>query len=84
MNAIGNLHMQRLSEYKEAAEQFELLLSKYPDWNRAGSVYTKLALCYERMEDEAQAQQVYMRIRSIFPPDSPEYQMATEELGLKD
>lgn len=84
MNAIGNLHMQKLGEYKEAAEQFELLLSKYPNWSGTSGVYTKLALCYERLDDDVQAQQVYMRMRSAFPPDSQEYQFATQELGLQD
>lgn len=82
MDAIGNLRVQRLMEYKEAAEEYELLLTMYPDWSGAGRVYRNLAMCYQRMNDAAQEQQVYLRMRDVFPPDSPEYKTATEELDL--
>jgi len=84
MNAIGNLYLQKLRDYEKAAAQYEMLLNTHPQWGRAGGVYLKLAMCYERNGDEPRAQAVYLRMLDAFPEGSDEHQAAAVELGLQD
>ena len=82
LNAMANLSRQKLEDYKEAAQYYELLIADYPDWEGIAKVYPQLATCYERLGDVKSMQDVYRRMMQKFPPDSQEYLYAESELGL--
>lgn len=82
LHAMGNLARHKLGQYEQAAQYYEVLLEEYPEWKAIRKVYPQLAVCYERMGDELNAQSVYKRMIKRFPEDSQEYQFARAQLGL--
>ncbi len=82
LNAMANLSKQKLTDYKAAAQYYELLISGYPDWEGIARVYPQLATCYERIGDMSSMQNVYKRMMRKFTPESQEYLYAKSELGM--
>ena len=82
LHAMGNLARHKLGQYEQAAQYYEVLLEEYPEWKAVRKVYPQLAVCYERMGDELNAQSVYKRMIKRFPEDSQEYRFARAQLGL--
>lgn len=82
LSAMGNLYYQRLSNYKEAARCYDLLIAGYPDWPNIKPAYHQLATCYQRLGDRENEQRVYKLMIKAFPVDSQEYLYAKQQLGL--
>lgn len=78
--AIGNLNLQKVGDYEEAARNYELLLLDYPDWQNNRNVYLQLATCYEKLSDPARIRRIYTKIMNEFPEESQEYQYAQARL----
>ncbi len=76
LNAMGNLYVQKFSDYEEAARCYETLLSDYPESGNVRAACIHLANCYERLEDTQKARRVYRRMMDLFPAHSQEYQYA--------
>jgi tetratricopeptide (TPR) repeat protein len=83
LNAMGNLSVQKLLDYKEAARYYGLLIHDYPDWPGIAKVYPHLATCYSRLGDRKSEQWVYKEMIRKFPPESQENQYARSQLGLE-
>lgn len=82
LNAAGNLAMNKLGEYEQAAEYFETLLRKYPHWEFIRGVYPSLAMCYNRLEDKQHENDVWRRMMNRYPEGTNEYLVAKWKLGL--
>jgi tetratricopeptide (TPR) repeat protein len=80
LNAMGNLYRQKLRDYRNAAQCYELLLHDYPDWEGIRATYIQLASCYEKLEDRTNLRRVYEAMMERFPPDSQEHQYARSQL----
>lgn len=76
--AIANLTMMKLRDYKEAAQQYELILMDYPD-NR--TAYIQLFACYEGLGDKQNEAGILRKMMEKYPPESQEYQYAKSRLG---
>lgn len=79
--AMGNLYLQKLGNYQEAARCYELVLVDYPEWEGVGNVYIQVATCYERLEDRQNARRIYEKMLEHFPPDAQEYAYAQGKLA---
>ena len=84
LNAMGNLYLQKLGDYQNAAEQYELLLANYPDWAGARMVYPNLETCYKNLGANAELRRLYREMTEFFGPEEGEYEYAMTQLGLLD
>ena len=80
--AMGNLYQQRLMDYKEAANCYQIYILDYPDAPDLALAYTQLGTCYELLDDGVNANRVYYEMMEHFPEDSQEHLYAKDKLGL--
>jgi pentatricopeptide repeat protein len=76
LNAMGNLYRQKLADYPNAIQCYELLLHDYPNWDGIRTTLLSLADCYTRQGDTEGANRVYQEIMKRYPPDTQEHQYA--------
>lgn len=82
LGAMGNLYLQKLQDPGKAAECYEGVLLKYPNYAGKRTILINLANCYEKMDDRLNAKDTYERMMETFPEDSQEYKHA--QLKLKE
>ncbi|HPO12942.1 MAG TPA: hypothetical protein PLI09_05820 [Candidatus Hydrogenedentes bacterium] len=80
--AMGNLYLQKLMEYEEAAHCYETLIEKYPNAPNTVDAYAQLSTCYELLNDGEKLNRLHNDMMKKFPPESQEYQYAKSKLGL--
>jgi len=78
---LGNLYYSKLHEYEKASLHYESLLQSFPDFHGLSTVYPNLAVCYERLGDQALERHTYKRMMEYFAPESEEYDFAKMKLG---
>ncbi len=79
--ATGNLYLQKIMDYEEAAHCFEALIEKYPDAPNTREAYVQLSTCYELLNDQEKLNRLHNDMMKKFPPDSQEYLYAQSKLG---
>lgn len=82
LSAMGNLYRQKLSDYEQAADCFERLLSEYPDSTNVRDAYLQLVICYDRLGDVENRRRILRRMMDVYPPDSEPHLYAAQQLGL--
>lgn len=80
--AVGNLHMQKLGDYAQAAQYYERIMMDYPDWIGINLVYPQLVICYEKLGDETGKRWIYEKIVADYPEHTEEYKYAQKQLHL--
>jgi tetratricopeptide (TPR) repeat protein len=83
LNASGNLYKQKFRDFAKAAEQYEMLLAQYPEYEAIARVYPELATCYEQLGETGKLQGLYREMMDRFPPETAEHQWAADKLGLQ-
>ena len=78
---MGNLYRQKLGDYANAVQCYELLLHDYPESEAARTALIELATCYDRLGDHESVRRVYREMTRRFPSDSEEYLWAKLQLG---
>lgn len=81
MRRIGNLYASKLRDYGKAAEQYEALIYRFPEWEGLDKVYPNLASCYHKLGDVDKEMWTYERVMEKFPKDSQLYLLAKGKLG---
>jgi len=69
-------------KYKEAAAEFEKVVSQYANQDKVPAAMLKLGLCYQDLGDKAKAAQVWRRLQQQYPK-SQESLLAKEKLKKK-
>jgi len=82
LHAMGNLARQKLGDYAQAAQCYEVILTEFPEWEGIRKVYPQLATCYERLGQTSEEHKVYRRMMKALPEDSQEYAFAKQQLGI--
>jgi len=82
LSAMGNLFLQRLQDYDEAAQCYVRIVLDFPDWEGAYAIYPQLITCYERKGDQKNINWLCQLMMKRFPEDSQEYLFAKDQLGL--
>lgn len=82
LSAMGNLYLQRLQDYDEAAQCYVRIVLDFPDWEGAYAIYPQLITCYERKGDQNNINWLCQLMMKRFPEDSQEYQFAKDQLGI--
>jgi len=82
LSAMGNLYLQRLQDYDEAAQCYVRIVLDFPGWEGAYAVYPQLITCYERKGDQKNINWLCQLMMKRFPEDSQEYLFAKDQLGL--
>lgn len=80
--AMGNLYQQRLMDYREAANCYQVYILEYPEAPDLALAYTQLGTCYELLGDGVNANRIYLEMMERFPDDSQEHLYAKDKLGL--
>ncbi len=80
--AMGNLYLQKLMDYEEAAHCYEALIEKYPEAPNTVDAYAQLSTCYELLNAGEKLNRLHNDMMKKFPPDSQEYLYAKSKLGL--
>lgn len=79
--SIGNLYLQKLRNYDHAISTYEELISKHPEWEGIRKAYVQLGDAYEKSGQAQKAASVYEEMTRQFPPDSVEFDYATQRLA---
>ena len=82
LNAMANLYLQRLTDYRAAAEAYQRLLIEYPDWEGNYAVFPQLELCYEQLNDGEGLRWLWAQMMDRFPPESELHHYGAQQLGL--
>lgn len=83
LNAMGNLHMQRLMDYRSAAEAYQRLLLEYPQWEGNYHVFPQLEVCYEQLRDDEGLRWLWAQMMERFPPESDLHKYGAQQLGIR-
>ncbi len=81
LGAMGNLYRQKLGDYRNAAQCYELLLHDYPDAAAARNAYIQLLTCYERLGDRENLRRICETLLKLYPPEAQEHQYALQVLA---
>jgi tetratricopeptide (TPR) repeat protein len=78
--AMGNLQLQKFSDYEEAAKAYEQVILEFPEWEGVRKAYLQLEACYQKQEDRTGLKWLYEKMVEAFPEESNEYEYATKQL----
>ncbi len=77
---MGNLYYATLHEYEAAIQKYELLINRFPDFDRIKDVYPALAECYGRTGQTVLQSETYRRMLKEFPENSEHHKFAADRL----
>ncbi|MDD4052277.1 MAG: tol-pal system protein YbgF [candidate division Zixibacteria bacterium] len=68
-----------MKQYPRAIEEYDRLLTQYPDSEQRPSAYYKLGRCYEEKGDKKKALDHFLVLKKDFP-NTPEYEQAKDRI----
>lgn len=82
LTRLGNVHYTELRDFGKAAQYYELLIGRFPEWKGTRAIYVNLAECYKNQNDTVNERGTYQRMMEVFEPHEQQHLYAKQKLGF--